>query len=70
MEGDARNKWHGKIYTLVHAELLDYDVSHKVEQSLEKHCHALEGNLTYIYLTCATDALNSLFVIGRLSYLP
>jgi hypothetical protein len=43
MEGDARNNWHGKIYMLVHAELLDYDVSHKVEQSLEKYCHALNG---------------------------
>jgi hypothetical protein len=43
MDGDARKGRHGKIYTLVHAEILDYDVSRRVEQSLEKHCHALNG---------------------------
>ena len=42
-EGDARNGRHGKIYCLVHAELLDYDVARKAEQSLDKHSHAAEG---------------------------
>ena len=47
-EGDARNGRHGKIYCLVHAELLDYDVARKAEQSLDKHSHAAEGTKHFV----------------------
>jgi len=42
-EGDARKVQSGKLYMLVSAELLDYDVSRRVEESLEKHSHAVPG---------------------------
>ena len=45
-EGDAREVHSGKLYVLVSAELLDYDVSRRVEDSLEKHSHAVPGLLT------------------------
>lgn len=42
-EGDAREVRSGKVYMLVRAELLDYDISRRVEESLEKHSHAVPG---------------------------
>jgi len=48
-EGDAREVHSGKLYVLVSAELLDYDVSRRVEDSLEKHSHAVPGLLTHSF---------------------
>lgn len=45
-EGDAREVESGKLYMLVGAELLDYDISRGVEESLEKHSHAVPGQFT------------------------
>jgi len=42
-EGDAREVRSGRLYMLVNAELLDYDISRRVEESLEKHSHAVPG---------------------------
>ena len=45
-EGDALEVLSGKLYTLVSAELLDYDVSRRVEESLEKYSHGVPGEFT------------------------
>jgi len=45
-EGDAREVHSGKLYMLVNAELLDYDISRRVEESLEKHSHSVRGQFT------------------------
>jgi len=49
-EGDAREVLSGKLYVLVSAELLDYDVSRRVEESLEKYSHGVPGEFTQINL--------------------
>jgi len=55
-EGDAREVHGGKLYMLVNAELLDYDISRRVEESLEKHSHAVPGLFIY-YLSLAFEIL-------------
>lgn len=50
-EGDAREVQSGKLYMLVSAELLDYDISRRVEESLEKHSHAVPGQFTVVLST-------------------
>jgi len=50
-EGDAREVQSGKLYMLMNAELLDYDVSRRVEESLEKHSHAVPGQFTLTLVT-------------------
>jgi len=35
---------------LVNAELLDYDISRRVEESLEKHSHAVPGQFIVVLL--------------------
>jgi len=47
-EGDAREVLSGKLYVLVSAELLDYDVSRRVEESLEKYSHGVPSEFTHI----------------------
>jgi len=49
-EGDARAVQSGKLYMLVNAELLDYDISRRVEESLEKHSHAVPGQFIVVLL--------------------
>jgi len=57
-EGDARKVRSGKLYMLVSAELLDYDISCRVENSLEKHSHAVHGQFSVVLLSkfiCKSD---------------
>ena len=42
---------------LVSAELLDYDISRRVEESLEKHSHAVPGQITLLSLVVFESAL-------------
>jgi len=56
-EGDAREIHSGKLYMLVSAELLDYDTSRRVEDSLEKHSHAVPGQFTLVMLTHARSTV-------------
>ena len=56
-EGDAREVQNGKLYMLFSAELLDYDISRRVEESLEKHSHAVPGQITLLSLVVFESAL-------------
>ena len=48
-EGDAREVHSGRLYMLVSAEQLDYDISRRVEESLEKHSHAVPGQFNVAF---------------------
>ena len=56
-DGDARVERKGKIYALIHAELLDYDVARRAEHSLEKHSHAADGLSSLHRITCCVSVL-------------
>jgi len=64
-EGDARTEHCGKLYVLVHAELLDYEVSRRVEQSLEKHSHAAE-DISLVVVCCGGEHEDRSHIINAL----
>jgi len=62
-EGDARKVQSGKLYMLVNAELLDYDISRRVEASLEKHSHAVPGQFTVTLVSSVCSILSFVDVL-------
>ena len=57
-EGDAREVHSGRLYMLVSAEQLDYDISRRVEESLEKHSHAVPGQHTVMFTVLLATRVN------------
>jgi len=62
-EGDAREVHSGRLYMLVSAEQLDYDISRRVEESLEKHSHAVPGQCTVMFTVLLVTRVIMLFLI-------
>jgi len=48
---------------LVSAEQLDYDISRRVEESLEKHSHAVPGQCTVMFTVLLVTRVIMLFLI-------